>query len=49
MFLDYLLSVYLFTITQIVIRLGIKGDYFGDNVTSSDKLHRMHKMLKKNF
>lgn len=42
-----LLSVDLFAITQILIAQQVKGDYFGNNVTSSDKLLCMHKMLEK--
>lgn len=42
-----LLSADLFTITQILIAQRVKGDYFGNNVTSSDKLLCMHKMLEK--
>lgn len=42
-----LLSADLFTITHILML--DKGDYFGNNVTSSDQLFHVHKMLKKSF
>lgn len=49
MFYAHLLSVDLFNVIQILIVLDIKGDYFGNHVTSSDKLLHVHKMLKKSF